>query len=173
MRLALFFCCFFFSFTVELSSMLFGKKDDANPDRFWKEYEEKIQEKVLARSLGRYISGWDEYQEPLWGLLIATTGGFRFHHFPHEGWLIALTRITTGGEPPKEKTIFVPREKITSVELRVEKRWWKKLLMPSLPLLQLHYKGPGGEDAVLIAETEVKAQDVFSALEKVSADEPV
>jgi hypothetical protein len=145
--------------------MLFGKKNEPNPDHFWQEYEEKIQEKVLAKSLGRYISGWNEYQEPLWGLLIATTGGFRFHHFPHEGWLIALTRITTGGEAPKEKTIFIPNEKITSVELCVEKRWWKRLLMPSLPLLRIHYADLDGGDAMLIVETEVKARDVFSALE--------
>ncbi|MDR2144001.1 MAG: hypothetical protein LBP29_06500 [Treponema sp.] len=145
--------------------MLFGKKNDPDPDRFWKEYEEKIQEKVLAKSLGRYISGWNEYQEPLWGLLIATTGGFRFHHFPHEGWLIALTRITSGGEPPKEKTIFISKEKITSVDMHIEKRWWKKLLTPSPPLLELHYTGLDGGDAVLVVETEAKAQDVFSALQ--------
>jgi hypothetical protein len=151
------------------SSMLFGKKNDPDPDRFWKEYEEKIQEKVLAKSLGRYISGWADYPEPLWGLLIATTGGFRFHHFPHEGWLIALTRVTTGGEPPKEKTIFILKEKISSVELRVEKRWWKKLLTPSLPLLELHYTGIDGSDAVLLMETEAKAGDVLSALRQVTA----
>jgi hypothetical protein len=153
--------------------MLFGRKTETDPDHFWKEYEEKIQEKVLAKSLGRYISGWNEYQEPLWGLLIATTGGFRFHHFPHEGWLIALTRITTGGDAPKEKTIFVPKEKITSVDLRIEKRWWKKILTPSLPTLQLRYMGLDGEDAMLIVETEAKARDVLSALEQVTADKPV
>jgi hypothetical protein len=146
--------------------MLFGKKNEPDPDHFWKEYEEKIQEKVLAKALGRYISGWNEYQEPLWGLLIATTGGFRFHHFPHEGWLIALTRITTGGEAPKEKTIFIPKEMITAVDLRVEKRWWKKILTPSTPVLRLRYTGLDGGDAVLIVETETKAQDVFSALEQ-------
>jgi hypothetical protein len=153
--------------------MLFGKKNETDPDHFWKEYEEKIQEKVLAKSLGRYISGWNEYQEPLWGLLIATTGGFRFHHFPHEGWLVALTRITTGGDAPKEKTIFIPKEKITSVDLRIEKRWWKKILTPSMPVLQLRYTGLDGGDAMLIVETETKAKDVFSALEQVTADRPV
>jgi hypothetical protein len=145
--------------------MLFGKKNETNPDHFWIEYEEKIQEKVLAKSLGRYLSGWNEYPEPLWGLLIATTGGFRFHHFPHEGWLLALTRATTGGEPPREKTIFIPKEKISSVELRIEKRWWKKLLTPSPPLLELHYPGLDGGDAALILETELKARDVFAALQ--------
>jgi hypothetical protein len=152
----------FFDYTFP---MLFGKKNETNPDNFWKEYEEKIQEKVLAKSLGRCLSGWEEYPDPLWGLVIATSGGFRFHHFPHEGWLLALTRLTSGGEPPKEKTLFIPNEKITSVELLIERRWWKKLLTPSPPLILVHFTDRNGVDAVLTAESDTKAKDVFSALE--------
>jgi hypothetical protein len=64
------------------------KRND--PEKFWREYEEKTGEKVLARTLGQYVSGWDEFGDlsagPLWGLIIATSGGFRFHHFPQANW---------------------------------------------------------------------------------------
>jgi hypothetical protein len=144
--------------------MLLRKKESLDVDMFWRDYEEKNSEKVLSKSLGRYISGWAEYPEPLWGLAIATTGGFRFHHFPHEGWLIALSRITTGGEAPKEKTFFVPRESILSVELIIEKRWWKKLLTPSSPVLLIRYSLLDGTEAALSIETDRQAEDVAAAL---------
>jgi hypothetical protein len=145
--------------------MFIRKKEDFNIDKFWREYEEKIGEKVLSKSLAKYLSGWAEYPDPLWGLAIATTGGFRFHHFPHEGWLMALSRITTGGEEPKEKTFFIPREKILSIELIIEKRWWKKILTPSSPVLLIRYRLEDGTEANLSIETDRQAVDVVAALE--------
>jgi hypothetical protein len=145
--------------------MLFQRKKDFDPDNFWKEYEEKIQEKVLAKALGRYISGWAEYPEPMWGLVIATSGGFRFHHFPHEGWLVALTRATTGGKPPEEKTIFIPKEKINAAAIYREQRWWKKLFSPSPPVLSIRYQNLDGSEGELAAETELAADKVCAAID--------
>jgi hypothetical protein len=145
---------------------MFGitRKRDPDPDQFWAEYEAKIGEKVLAKALGRYMQGWTEYEGPLWGLLIATSGGFRFHHFPHESWITALTRVGGGRKAPEERTIFIPKEKISSVELRREKSWWKRLLVPTPPLLVLHYRIEDTEET-LLAETEINAKDVFAALQ--------
>ncbi|MDR2551997.1 MAG: hypothetical protein LBD31_02375 [Treponema sp.] len=124
--------------------MFFAKKEKVNVEQFWKEYEKKTGEMVLAKSLGCYIGGLPEQPGPLWGLAIATSGGFRFHHFPHEGWLMALSRISSGGEAPKEKTFFIPRDNIAAAELSVEKRWWKKILAPSSPLLRISLRSGGG-----------------------------
>ncbi|MDR1107644.1 MAG: hypothetical protein LBL19_01280 [Spirochaetaceae bacterium] len=124
---------------------------------FWAEYEKQHGEKVLAYVLGKYLSGWPEYSYPLWGLLIATEGGFRFHHFPHEGWIQALSRMTSGGQPPQEKTIFIPRERLLSAEIRTENCWWKKILAYRPPVLAIQYHngnpetGPAGE---LLAEAD-------------------
>jgi hypothetical protein len=150
--------------------MLIRKKEELNIDKFWKDYEDKIGEKVLSKSLGRYLGGWDEYPEILWGLAIATSGGFRFHHFPHEGWLVALSRITTGGEPPKEKTFFIPREKIILPELILERRWWKKLLTPSAPVLRIAYSRPDGTEARVQIETDRQAAETLEALRNITAD---
>ena len=144
--------------------VLFQRKKDTDPGEFWKEYEAALGEKVLAKTLGRYLSGWDEYGEPLWGLLIATSGGFRFHHFPHESWITALTRVTTGGKPPSEKTIFIPGNRILSASLIMEKRWWKQFLAPVHPLFKLRYLCPGGERE-LAAETDLGAREIIAAIE--------
>jgi hypothetical protein len=137
------------------------RKKETDPAGFWKDYEEKCGEKVLAYTLGQYLSGWDEFNTPLWGLLIATSGGFRFHHFPHEGWIQALSRLSSGGEAPKEKTIFIPRDQLASVELKVEKSRLKKILFPSSPRLVVRYGNTGGE---LILETDQKAREIVQAL---------
>jgi hypothetical protein len=143
---------------------LFEKKRETDPASFWKEYEEKCGEKVLAYTLGQYLSGWEEFNLPLWGLLIATSGGFRFHHFPHEGWIQALSRLSSGAEAPKEKTIFIPRDQLAAVELKVEKSWLKKIFLPHSPRLVIRYGDRGGE---LVMETGQKALEIVRALSTV------
>jgi hypothetical protein len=140
---------------------LFEKKQETDPARFWKEYGEKYGETVLAYTLGQYLSGWEEFNMPLWGLLIATSGGFRFHHFPHEGWIQALSRLSSGGEAPREKTLFIPKDRLVSAELRVEKSWWKKILLPRSPRLVIRYGDNGGE---LVMETGREAREIVRAL---------
>ena len=143
--------------------MILKKKEGFDVEKFWTDYETSIGEKVLAKSLGQCLSGWPEYPMPLWGLAIATSGGFRFHHFPHEGWLTAISRATTGGEPPKEKTFFIPTDVIISAELLSEKRWWKKILSPSHPALVIRCL-INGEERKVIIETDKSAGAVVDAL---------
>ena len=149
--------------------MFLRKKEDFNIDKFWLDYEAQINEKVLARSLGQYRKGLAEYPLSLWGLAIATSGGFRFHHFPHEGWITALSRISSGADAPKEKTFFIPRESIQSIELSVEKRLWKKLLFPSNPMLIIRCFINGAETEVVI-ETDRNADAVVEALNNQKMD---
>ncbi|MDR1950553.1 MAG: hypothetical protein LBQ38_14280 [Spirochaetaceae bacterium] len=162
-------------------AIFMNRKPDTDPAKFWREYGERYGEKVLAYSLGRYLSGWDGYDEPLWGLAIATDGGFRFHHFPHEGWLQALSRMTSGGEGPKEKTIFIPRDRLFSAELRIETSWLKKIFTPHPPILVIRYRTTAGTElaetelnggtelnqgaAELFVETDYKAGDLLRCLQ--------
>ncbi|MDR3343577.1 MAG: hypothetical protein LBT14_12500 [Treponema sp.] len=146
---------------------IIAAKNVMDPAEFWREYEVRFGEQVHSYTLGRYLRGWNEYDAPLWGLLIATSGGFRFHHFPHEGWIEAISRTTSGGAAPTEKLIFIPKERIVSAELRFEKSWWRKLLFAQPPLLIIRYRdvnGTGEPIAELIAETEKKAETLVRHL---------
>ncbi|GHT77959.1 hypothetical protein FACS1894130_03730 [Spirochaetia bacterium] len=143
-------------------------KPDKDPAQFWQEYGARYGETVLSYHLGRYLSGWPEHEAPLWGLLIATSGGFRFHHFPQEGWIQFFTRSSGGGEPPKEKTIFIPVDRIVSVELAAEKSLWKRIFLSHPPIFTVRYRtmgetGPQTE-ADLRLETEAKAEAVAQSL---------
>jgi len=139
--------------------MLF-KKDEKSPDEFWREYEEKTGEKVLARGLGKYVSGWDEFDKNrwsgLWGLVINTSGGFRFHHFPQNSFFDALIHLAANEkEPQKEKTIFLPREKIISQALIKEEKWYKRLFIRSTPRLVINYIDESGKtEKKLVFEAE-------------------
>jgi hypothetical protein len=139
-----------------------------SPEAFWREYEEKTGEKVLAQGLGRYVSGWDEFgdlsRNPLWGLIIASSGGFRFHHFPQSNWLTALTQIASSDGPPKEKTIFIPNEKIISVILSKETKWFRKIFVSNIPRLHIRFYDESGTEKEMLFYAEYKPEGVAEAL---------
>ena len=143
---------------------MFFKKQEQSPDAFWREYEEKTGEKVLSRGLGKYVSGWKEFDEKkwggIWGLLITTSGGFHFHHFPQNSWIDAFTRFAET-VPLKEKTIFIPKEKIASSQLKKETRWWKKILSPSVPQFVICYTDEAGMEGKLLFEAEYSAAEYY------------
>ena len=152
------------------------KKADKSPDAFWQEYEEKINEKVLARCLGQYLSGWEEFDsqgwKSIWGLAIVSSGGFRFHHFPHISWFESFTSFT-GREAPKEKTFLVQKEKIISAQLIEESRWWKKLLAPSLPHIIIHYRDAAENERQLLLETHTSSKELIAKLTEISLDNQI
>ena len=121
---------------------MFFKKKEKNADTFWQEFEEQTGEKVISRGLGKYVCGWDEFDENkwngIWGLLITTSGGFRFHHFPQMSWITALANLGSEKQP-KEKTIYIPNEKILSTQLIKETKWWKKIFSNTVPRLVVRY----------------------------------
>jgi hypothetical protein len=145
-----------------------GKKQNKDVDDFWQKYEEKTGEKVLAKSLGQYLSGWGEFDDsgggPLWGLVIATEGGFRFHHFLQSGWLDFLRNFGPGREAPKEKTLFIPRGQILSAELRRETKWWKKILGPGMPMLVINYRNEAEKNQELLVQIEHRTEGLVEGL---------
>ena len=135
---------------------MFFKKENKSSDTFWQEYEEKTGEKVLARGLGKYITGWDEFDEKkwggIWGLVIKTSGGFRFHHFPQNSWIDVLSRRFSDTEQVKEKTIFIQKEKIISIQVIKETKWWKRVFSPLPPQLVVQYSD--GSEKKMLFEAE-------------------
>ena len=142
------------------------KKQEKAPDEFWREYEEQTGEKVLERRLGKYICGWDKFDEKkwggIWGLLITTSGGFRFHHFPQNSWIDNLTNFAWKN-PPKEKTLFISQEKIKKLEVIKETKWWKKVFNSSPPMLVIRYLDESGSEKRLVFEADYGKADYSKA----------
>jgi hypothetical protein len=139
---------------------------EQSPEEFWRDYEARIGETVLARTLGRCLSGWDDFDRegktPLWGLLFVTDRSFRFHHFPQANWLDIFIRSPAGAA---ERTFCIPREWIDSAELRLEKSLWRRLLAPRPPLLAVRYRNGEGQQRELLAETDSKARILAELLD--------
>jgi hypothetical protein len=134
--------------------------------QFWKEYETSHGETVHVFCLGLYLKGYADINRSLWGLLIVTDTGFRFHHFAQEGWISALSRLTAGGggKSPKEETAFIPKEKIISVEYREEKSLLKKIFAASPPLFILRYYNNEGKEYEFVAETNKECLSLIEIL---------
>lgn len=144
--------------------------DTQDPAVFWQEYEQEYGEKVLAHGLGCYMSGWDGIKGKLWGLLIATEGGFRFHHFSQENWFLALSRVSGGASKgSREQTMFIPKDRIDSAELHMEESWIRKFLFPNPPRLIIRYRNEDGSERLFYAETEKKSLCVVEALQSLIA----
>jgi hypothetical protein len=139
------------------------KKQEQSVDDFWLEYEKKNGGKVLAKTLGQYLSGWDEFdmERPLWGLVVVRSLGFRFHHFPRQNWFSALIRADAG---EREKTFFIPKEEILSSKIRRETKWWKKIISPALPVLSIQYRAGNAEKDLLI-QIEHKTEGLEESLQ--------
>jgi hypothetical protein len=135
-----------------------------DPAEFWREYEARLGEKVLGYCLGRYVGGWDAFPDPLWGLSVVTQAAYRFHHFPHEGWIEAIARVTTGGKAPVEKVIVIPRGRILTAAFRREQKLLKRIFLSAQSRLCLVYRREDGAEAELIVESDVKAKTLVELL---------
>jgi len=134
---------------------MFLRSEEKSPGDFWKELEEKIGEKVLERGMGKYISGWSDFnkakQANISGLVVITSGGFRFYYFQHKSWFDAMIK-NTGTDNAKEIEIFIPNERIVSTQLVKETKWWKKVFFSSVPLLVINFTNETGEAKELVFE---------------------
>ena len=132
---------------------------------FWRDYEQKIGEKVLARSLGRYTSGWAEFDsngwKNIWGLIIASESGLRFHHFPQQHWMDMFSRKR---EESKEKIFSIPREQIISAELFKEPNWFIRMFSTPAPRLLVKYRDENGEEKKLFLEADLIHGDLAGSL---------
>ena len=146
--------------------MLF-RKEEKSPDVFWREYEEKIGEKILAYSLGKYLSGWEEFDSQgwtgIWGLIIASSGGFRFHHLPQRHWLDFFSHFN-GSESSREKAFFIAKDLIISAGLHKESRWWKKITAPAAPKLVIQFRDDSGNERLLLLEADFKIEKLIESL---------
>jgi hypothetical protein len=139
-----------------------GKPMD--PETFWKDYEQRLGEKVLGYCLGHYIQGWDGYSGSLWGLNIVSGSSYRFHHFPHESWLAAMTRSALGGEGPEEKIFVIPRKDILGAFFKKETKLLKRIFCSALPRLVVRYRRAGGAETEFIVESDTGAEKLAALL---------
>lgn len=66
------------------------KNNKQNIEKYWKEKELEINEKIKGKQICEYISGYQELKEQTWGLLYYTQSSFYFQTFPKKNWVSSL-----------------------------------------------------------------------------------
>jgi hypothetical protein len=154
-----------------------ARKKQLSVEEFWKQYEEKYNDKIISYELCKVLSGLEDIEDApaagpdgnFWGLVIATRDGFRFQHFPHEGWLDVFVRMAGNSDAPKEIAFFVPKEHILSVELVGEPSFLRRLFTSARPRIVIRYTNDAGNEICFTAEPINKGVQVVEDLRKTMA----
>jgi len=56
--------------------------NEKDAEQFWKKKEEDIREKIEGKSMAKFISGYQDFSGPIWGILFYTESAFIFRLFP-------------------------------------------------------------------------------------------
>lgn len=88
---------------------------DDSVKAFWDAFEKDTGEKVIARTMGQYLSS-EPGTKPLWGLLVLTDSSLRFRPTPGENWFAGMFKNTPSSVSNRqEDDIRVPLEAILDV----------------------------------------------------------
>jgi hypothetical protein len=80
-------------------------------------------------------------------------------------WITAL--VNRGSDEfPKEKTIFIPKEKIVSAVLRKETKWYKKIFSSVTPRMVIRYCDVDETEKELVLNAEYKSDGIAELLGK-------
>lgn len=117
-----------------------GRNEEEESKRFWESVEQEAGMPVLEYALGQYLSGYDDREGPVWGLLYLTAETLYFRHFPSSNWFSAIVGAGRSDRPKDESfTIEVPVKAITGIERHKQKSIWERIFRPQPSVTVLHY----------------------------------
>jgi hypothetical protein len=117
-----------------------GRDEEEETKRFWESVERETGTEVLEYALGQYLSGYDDREGPVWGLLYITAETLYFRHFPSSNWFSAIVTAGRSAGPKEEGfTIEVPVDAITGIERHRQTSVWERIFRPRPSVTVLHY----------------------------------
>lgn len=117
-----------------------GRNEEEETKRFWDSVEREAGMPVLEYALGQYISGYDDREGPVWGLLYLTAETLYFRHFPSSNWFSAVLGSGRSDKPKDESfTIEVPVQAITEIERHKQSSIWERIFRPRPSVTVVRY----------------------------------
>ena len=117
-----------------------GKKQEREIAAFWSDLEDELGERIIARSIGEYFSGFEGIKGPLWGLFFITESSFYFRHFNQPNWFSAVIQASGSSVGNGELFISIPRKDILEAGTVKSASFLSRLIAPPQPVLVLEYK---------------------------------
>ena len=136
-------------------------KKQEDVERFWKEKEQEIGEKVKGKDMSEYISGRQELKEKSWGLLYYTESAFYFQTFTRRNW---LTSLIGGGKTEQTGDTIIFRilwEKVREIVLPAKKNNFFAFLSPPDHRVFIQYQSNGQEDTLVFVMYSRDSRDRF------------
>ncbi len=141
---------------------------DTEVERFWHETEARLGERILLYSLGQYLSGYSDVRNGCWGLFFISESALHFQTFPSQNWFSAifrgLARSRANREAETEMAFALPQASISDVRLQNEQSWWRRLVSPQPPIVDVRYIDEDGKEADLRFSMDMKVKDFVNLL---------
>lgn len=142
-----------------------NEKQEEATKKFWASVEAETGLPVIEYALGQYITGYEEYTGPDWGLIYLNERSLYFRHFPTSNWLSAIVSSSTGGGGDQGYTIELPIAAVTGVDKELPPSFWKRILRPFAPAVTISYEDRG-ETRELKVTLEHRGEELYSALKQ-------
>lgn len=141
---------------------------ESEVERFWRDTEQRLGEKVHLYSLGQYLGGYGEVRPGCWGLFFISDSALHFQTFPNENWFGAIFRGVTRNRrqaTESEMEFSLPQASISEVRLLSAPSWWKRLFSPQPPTVVVRYIDENGQEADLRFAMDMKVKEFIALLD--------
>lgn len=91
------------------------RKTAAEVEEFWSATERELGERILVKSLGQYLGGFEGLKGPLWGIFFLTDSSLHFRHFRQENWYSLLLRASGHPGGDADSAFVIPEADVTEV----------------------------------------------------------
>ncbi len=140
--------------------MLFGNKESVDAETFWRKRQEETGSPILAKTLGRIVSG--ERKPPVWGLLYTTEHSVYFQTFKTNNW-VSMLLGGNSSNGTEDKIVEISKEEIKTFCVRNIKGGMFGLFKQP-PQVELRWiSNETGNEEVLFFETDRNPQKLVDS----------
>ncbi len=136
-------------------------------ERFWRETEERLGERVLLYSLGQYLGGYGDVRAGAWGLFYISDSALHFQTFPNQNWFSTIFRSFARSRAREEATemeFTLPQASIREAQLRGGRSLWKRIFAPEPPTVSVYYINEDGNESELRFLMDMKVKEFVNLL---------
>jgi len=103
---------------------------EKDAEQFWRKKEEDIGEKIKGKSMAEFISGYQDFSGPIWGILFYTESAFYFQTFPRRNLLFSFIRERQPKREEDQLNFHILWSDVKKIDIPPRKHPFLALLSP-------------------------------------------
>ncbi|MEA3421773.1 MAG: hypothetical protein U9Q97_08885, partial [Acidobacteriota bacterium] len=116
---------------------------EKDAEQFWKKKEKSIGEKIKGKSMAEFISGYQDFSGPIWGILFYTESAFYFQTFPRRNCLFSFMRERQPEREENQLNFRILWSDVEKIYLPPRKHLFLALLSPQDYRIFIDYQNNG------------------------------